>query len=144
MRYRLLNEPEQAESICLDILDVDPDNQEALVTLILALTDQFGVGEAPPSAAQVREYIARLTTSTSATTTPASSANGRPGPTCAGRWGARSRSTPSERRWSGSRRRPPSGPSRRRGTAAVERLRAHDPPSPISSRGRTNPSSQLE
>ena len=61
MRYRLLNDPEQAESICLDILEVDPDNQEALVTLILALTDQFGVSEAPPSVAQVRDYVARLT-----------------------------------------------------------------------------------
>jgi hypothetical protein len=41
-RYRLLNEPVAAESICLDILRVDPENQEALVTLLLALTDQFG------------------------------------------------------------------------------------------------------
>ena len=40
-RYRLLNEPAEAESICLDILEADPDNQRALVTLILALTDQF-------------------------------------------------------------------------------------------------------
>ena len=40
-RYRLLNEPGEAESICLDILAVDPDNQEALITLLLALTDQF-------------------------------------------------------------------------------------------------------
>ena len=40
-RYRLLNEPAEAESICLDILAADPDNQLALVTLILALTDQF-------------------------------------------------------------------------------------------------------
>jgi len=39
--YRLLNEPEQAESICLDVLAADPDNQAALVVLILALTDQF-------------------------------------------------------------------------------------------------------
>ncbi len=29
-RYRLLNDPAQAESICLDILAVDPGNQEAL------------------------------------------------------------------------------------------------------------------
>lgn len=42
MRYRLLNEPMEAESICLDILEVEPDNQEALTTLLLALTDQFG------------------------------------------------------------------------------------------------------
>jgi tetratricopeptide (TPR) repeat protein len=40
-RYRLLNDPEQAESICRDILAVDPDNQQALRTLVLALTDQF-------------------------------------------------------------------------------------------------------
>ena len=40
-RYRLLNEPGEAESICLDALEVDPDNQEALATLLLALTDQF-------------------------------------------------------------------------------------------------------
>jgi hypothetical protein len=40
-RYRLLNEPGGAESICLDVLDVDPDNQRALTILLLALTDQF-------------------------------------------------------------------------------------------------------
>lgn len=40
-RYRLLNEPGQAESICLDILAVDPGNQPARVMLVLALTDQF-------------------------------------------------------------------------------------------------------
>src|SRR5436309_1529996 len=41
-RYRLLNEAAEAESICLDILAVDPENQQALVTLLLARTDQFG------------------------------------------------------------------------------------------------------
>jgi hypothetical protein len=40
-RYRLLNEPFLAESICLDILDVEPEHQRALVTLLLARTDQF-------------------------------------------------------------------------------------------------------
>ena len=40
-RYRLLNEPEDAESICRDVLAIDPDNRQALVTLTLALTDQF-------------------------------------------------------------------------------------------------------
>ena len=39
--YRLLNEPAEAESICNDILEVSPDHQDALITLILALTDQF-------------------------------------------------------------------------------------------------------
>ena len=41
VRYRLLNEPVEAESICLDILEVDPANEKALITLLLALTDQF-------------------------------------------------------------------------------------------------------
>ena len=41
-RYRLLNEPREAESICRDVLSVDPGNREALVGLLLALTDQFG------------------------------------------------------------------------------------------------------
>ena len=41
-RYRLLNEAAQAESICLDVLRIDPDNQHALIMLVLALTDQFG------------------------------------------------------------------------------------------------------
>src|ERR1051326_7126109 len=43
-RYRLLNEPWQAESICRDILAVEPADQSALVMLILALTDQFDQG----------------------------------------------------------------------------------------------------
>jgi len=40
--YRLLNEPWQAQSICRDILKVDPDNKLALLYLILAITDEFG------------------------------------------------------------------------------------------------------
>jgi tetratricopeptide (TPR) repeat protein len=40
--YRLLNEPEEAESICQDVLAVDPENQTALRILGLAITDQFG------------------------------------------------------------------------------------------------------
>src|SRR5206468_10329058 len=47
-RYRLLQEPVEAESICLDALQLDPENHEALVTLLLALTDQFA--EDRPSA----------------------------------------------------------------------------------------------
>jgi tetratricopeptide (TPR) repeat protein len=39
--YRALNEPEEAESICRDILAVEPDHQLALRLLGLALTDQF-------------------------------------------------------------------------------------------------------
>ena len=40
--YRFLNEPVEAESICLDILEVEPENQQAIITLLLSLTDQFG------------------------------------------------------------------------------------------------------
>jgi hypothetical protein len=40
--YRLLNEAGAAESICLDILAVDPDNQEAVINLVLAMSDRFG------------------------------------------------------------------------------------------------------
>ena len=43
-RYRLLNEPAEAESICRDVLRTDPGNQRALIMLLLTLTDQFGRG----------------------------------------------------------------------------------------------------
>ncbi|HEY7209935.1 MAG TPA: hypothetical protein VH477_06640 [Bryobacteraceae bacterium] len=56
--YRLLNEPWQAESICEDVLRVDPANQNALVTLLLAITDQFGVQILPGRA---RDALSRLT-----------------------------------------------------------------------------------
>ena len=39
--YRYLNEPEEAESICQDILAIEPDHQLALRNLGLAITDQF-------------------------------------------------------------------------------------------------------
>ncbi len=42
--YRSLNEPEEAESICRDILAIEPDHQLALRLLGLALTDQFTGG----------------------------------------------------------------------------------------------------
>jgi hypothetical protein len=58
-RYRLLNEPEQAESICEDVLRVDPENQEALVTLLLALTDRFH-GSRPASPRHARELLQHL------------------------------------------------------------------------------------
>jgi hypothetical protein len=56
-RYRLLNEPWQAESICLDVLRIDPQNQQAHVMLLLSLTDQFGQ-RVPPSRA--REVLPHL------------------------------------------------------------------------------------
>ena len=39
--YRNLNEPGEAESICRDILAVEPNHQQALRLLGLAITDQF-------------------------------------------------------------------------------------------------------
>ena len=48
-RYRLLNEPLESESICLDILEVDPGNQEALRWLLLSLTDQIATGRSRAS-----------------------------------------------------------------------------------------------
>jgi hypothetical protein len=59
-RYRLLNEPAEAESICLDILSTDPENQRALVTLILALTDQFDRVDYSVGHTQFGELLPRL------------------------------------------------------------------------------------
>ena len=58
-RYRLLNEPGEAESICLDILAVDPDNQRAIITLLLALTDRFDKGYGV-SETETKELLARM------------------------------------------------------------------------------------
>jgi hypothetical protein len=61
-RYRLLNDPFAAESICLDLLEVEPANQDALVMLLLARSDQLaevgGLG-----VARAREVLPRLTDS---------------------------------------------------------------------------------
>jgi hypothetical protein len=59
-RYRLLNEPDQAASICRDVLEVDAINQEALTMLLLALTEQFtddpkAFAEAARVAGQLRD-----------------------------------------------------------------------------------------
>jgi hypothetical protein len=59
MRYRLLNEPAEAESICLDVLKADPENQEAIITLLLALTDRFTKGYGV-SDTQAKELMARI------------------------------------------------------------------------------------
>ena len=58
-RYRLLNQPLQAESICLDVLAVDPLNAEALVVLFLALTDQFA-RHLQPAFDRARALLPRL------------------------------------------------------------------------------------
>lgn len=61
VRYRLLNEPRLAESICRDILGVDPANRDATVTLILALSDQFGMEGTASSSAEAMELVPQLT-----------------------------------------------------------------------------------
>jgi hypothetical protein len=58
-RYRLLNEPADAESICRDVLAVDPENQDALISLILALTDQFSEWE-PRHFSEAKDAAGRL------------------------------------------------------------------------------------
>ena len=63
-RYRLLNEPSEAQSICLDVLASDPDNQDAVATMILALTDQLAtdsslVHEALATVARLRDNYER-------------------------------------------------------------------------------------
>jgi hypothetical protein len=57
-RYRLLNEPFQAESICRDVLAIDETNQEALICLILSITDMFATGETEVDDAQ--QLVERL------------------------------------------------------------------------------------
>jgi hypothetical protein len=58
-RYRLLNEPAEAESICLDVLKADPENQEAIITLLLAFTDRFEKGYGV-SDTQAKELLSRI------------------------------------------------------------------------------------
>ena len=55
-----MNEPAEAESICLDVLAADPRNQEAIITLLLALTDRFEKGYGV-SDTQAKELLARIT-----------------------------------------------------------------------------------
>jgi len=57
--YRLLNEPGAAESICLDILEADADNQEAIVLLVLAMSDRLASGYAVGDS-RIQDYLARI------------------------------------------------------------------------------------
>ena len=59
-RYRLLNDSSAAESICLDVLEIDPTNQAALVSLLLSITDQF-LEELADNVRRAREVLPRLT-----------------------------------------------------------------------------------
>ena len=57
--YRLLNEPEQAESVCNDVLSVDGSNQLAIRLLLLSISDQFGRKNAA-NMQQAQEVASRL------------------------------------------------------------------------------------
>jgi hypothetical protein len=59
-RYRLLNQSWATESICLDILRVEPSNQQVLVMLLLAITDQFGF-ESRELAGRAHDVLGRIT-----------------------------------------------------------------------------------
>jgi hypothetical protein len=60
-RYRLLAEPDLAESICLDILEVDPNNAKAIIILLLAITDQFDTSSSG-DVNRARQLLPRLQT----------------------------------------------------------------------------------
>ena len=61
-RYRLLNEPGAAESIYLDILAIEPANQEALKNIILAMSDRFGKDYAVGDT-HINDFVSKLTDS---------------------------------------------------------------------------------
>jgi len=58
-QYRLLNQPGAAESICLDVIALEPNEQRALRTMLLAQTDQFGDDRG--AVRRARATLARLT-----------------------------------------------------------------------------------
>ena len=57
--YRYLNEPEEAESICRDVLAAEPKHMLGLRTLGLAITDQF-TGETSDRYSEVEAIFQRL------------------------------------------------------------------------------------
>ena len=65
-RYRFLNQPQEAETVCLDILAADPENQLALRNLGLSITDQFSgrpsdrYSDAERTFAQLKDAYERL------------------------------------------------------------------------------------
>jgi hypothetical protein len=59
-RYRLLNQPMQAASICEDVLRAEPGHHEALVTLLLCLTEQFSTGDTGQVLTQAQNLVKRL------------------------------------------------------------------------------------
>ena len=58
-RYRLLNEPGAAESIYLDILAIEPTNQEAIEGIVLAMSDRF-IKEYAVGDARIQDFLAKI------------------------------------------------------------------------------------
>jgi hypothetical protein len=56
-KYRLLNDPSMAESICHDILIVEPDNEKTKIILLLALSDQFGMNQSSHANKMAKELV---------------------------------------------------------------------------------------
>ena len=56
---RAIGEPDEAESMCLDVLELEPENQAALVLLLLARTDLLERG-LPRGVDRAREVLPRL------------------------------------------------------------------------------------
>ena len=109
-RYRLLNEPSDAESICRDVLAVESDNKEALISLLLALTDQ--IEDRSDAVAKAREVLPRLTSEYERAYYAESSRSGgaRPSSSAARPASARSCTTRFRRRWPSTRRPSRCGP----------------------------------
>ena len=59
-QYRSLLEPESAASICLDILKIDPEHQEATIIYILSLTDQLHQAENQSQIKSIQTAINKL------------------------------------------------------------------------------------
>lgn len=59
-KYRLLNDPGMAESICLDILAVEPNNAKTKIILLLALTDQFGMSRASNARKRAKQLVSEF------------------------------------------------------------------------------------
>jgi hypothetical protein len=58
--YRVLNQPFEAESICLDVLAIEPDDMQATTLLLLALTDQFPDRAATTAWRRAQELVDKL------------------------------------------------------------------------------------
>ena len=127
-RYRVINDPSSAESICLDVLAVDPENQQALVTLLLAITDQFDAGAGEGARRRAQELLPAARDEYRAAYYAGSSPSGGRRRSCAVAVRRRARwpTIRFARRWSWYEKaeaRRPRG--QRRGDPALEHLRAH-------------------